>query len=131
MKKLMITASLLCGLLSVGYSQDAREKQNKTPKERAQRTTDAMEKKLNLTADQKSKVYEINLDRAKKMNDLRTADKADRTRRMDKQKKLMDDGDQKLNKILNADQQKSYQESKIQMKERAKKHYEGQKRKDL
>ena len=84
MKQLMITASLLVSLLSAVYSQSRDKIQNKTPEERARYATNTMEKKLNLTADQKSKVYEINLERAKKMGELRSAAKADRKARFKK-----------------------------------------------
>ncbi|MGB4774406.1 MAG: hypothetical protein WBP45_04485 [Daejeonella sp.] len=121
MKKLMITTALLCGLLTVGYTQDLKEKHKKNPEERAQLMTASLEKKLNLTSDQKSKIYEINLDRAKKMDDL---NETYRKEKIEKRKKLMEGHDKKLNKVLTSDQQKSYEEFKAQHRERMQKRHQ-------
>jgi periplasmic protein CpxP/Spy len=128
MKKLMITAALLCGLLSAGYSQEGKQK--KTPEERAQYATNTMEKNLSLTADQKSKIYEINLERAKKMDELNSANKAERKAKFKKQKKLIEDSDQQLKGVLTTEQQKSYEDLKTQAKENMKKNRQGRKTKD-
>ncbi len=130
MKQLMITASLLVSLVSAGYSQSRDEKQNKTPEERAQYATNAMEKNLNLTADQKSKVYEINLERAKKMDELKSTAKAGRKERLKAQKKLMEDNDAQMKGVLAPEQQKPYEDFKMHAKEKMKNSREGRRRKD-
>ncbi len=133
MKKLMITAALVTSLISLGYSQDKPERTRpegsrperqreertvKTPAERAQMTTDALEKKLGLTAEQKAKVYTLNLERAEKMEKTMKSDREFRKAQMEKQKALMEDSDKKLTKILTEEQQKSYEEMKKQSHER-------------
>ena len=132
MKKLMITAALVVGLISLGYSQNTPERsrpernkperQMKTPEERAQLSTDALEKRLNLTAEQKTKVYALNLERSTKMEKMRNSEIAFRKGQMEKHKDFMNETDKKLNKILSNEQQKSYQEMKTNSKEKMKNH---------
>ncbi|MEJ7779057.1 MAG: hypothetical protein WKF68_05670 [Daejeonella sp.] len=134
MKKIMITAALVASLVTVGFSQDKKERSKagkpaseqtreespvKSPQERAQRSTDALEKKLNLSADQKSQVYALNLERAERMDKMKS-DPQFKKDEMPKQKSYMEESDKKLNKILSAEQQKSYAEMKKQSQEKMK-----------
>jgi protein CpxP len=145
MKRLMITAAFIAGLVSFGYSQDKPERTpaergrserpridgmksersrvmppKRSPEQRAQMATDALEKRLSLTADQKAKVYALNLERAEKMEKTMKAQQEFRKAQLQKQKALMEDSDKKLTKILTEEQQKSYQEMKKQSRERMK-----------
>jgi protein CpxP len=135
MKRLMITAAFLASLVSFGYSQDKPqrtraegiksertrvERPQRSPEQRAQMATDALEKRLSLTADQKAKVYVLNLERAEKMEKTIKAQQEFRKAQLEKQKALLEDSDKKLTKILTEDQQKSYQEMKKQSRERMK-----------
>ncbi len=134
MKKIMITAALVASLVTIGFSQDKKERSRTerpgserqrderkpaTPQERAQRSTDALEKKLNLSADQKSQVYALNLERAERMDKMKS-DLEFKKGEMSKQKSYMEEADKKLNKILSAEQQKSYAEMKKQSQEKMK-----------
>jgi len=128
MKKILITAGLLIGLVSTGYSQDTPQRKGheagqnhremKSPEERAKMSTDVLEKKLNLTAEQKEKVYALQLERANKMQKIQEADAASRKIQMEKRKELMDDSEKKMNKILTEEQQKTLEEMKTKGKER-------------
>ncbi len=128
MKKILITAGLLIGLVSAGYSQDSPQRKEheagqnhremKSPEERAKMSTDALEKKLNLTPEQKEKVYALQLERAHKMEKMHEADAASRKNQMEKRKELMADGEKKMNKILTEEQQKTLEEMKSKGKER-------------
>ncbi|MES3018457.1 MAG: hypothetical protein V4721_11790 [Bacteroidota bacterium] len=136
MKRLMITAALVAGLATLGYSQDKPERQRRegdrterpggeqrqarTPEQRAQMATDALEKKLSLTADQKAKVYALNLERAERMEKTMKSEREFRKEQMEKQKAMMEDSDKKLSKILTKEQQKSYDDMKKESRERMK-----------
>lgn len=133
MKTLMITAALVASLVSLGYSQDRPERQRtgertekpggeqrqaRTPEQRAQMATDALERKLSLTADQKAKVYALNLERAEKMEKFMKSEREFRKEQMQKQKSYMEESDKKLSKILTEDQRKSYEDMKKQSRDR-------------
>ena len=132
MKKILITAGLLIGLTGAGYSQDTPprkghpegqpKREMKSPEERAKMSTDALEKKLNLTPEQKEKVYALQLERANKMGKMQEADAAARKNQMEKRKDLMAEGERKMNKILTEEQQKTLEEMKAKGKERMKQH---------
>jgi protein CpxP len=127
MKKILITAGLLIGLVGAGYSQDSpqrkghkmgqKHREMKSPEERAKMSTDVLEKKLNLTPEQKEKVYALQLERANKMGKIHEADVASRKNQMEKRKELMADGEKKMNQILTEEQQKTLEEMKVKGKD--------------
>lgn len=113
MKKLIIAAVVCIGFAGSGFAQEMkREKEVKTPEERAKMMTEMMDKKLALTPDQKSKIYDLNLERANKMERMRTADQKERTKKLEQHKELMLESDKKMERILNDTQRKTYDEMK-------------------
>lgn len=132
MKSILITATLLIGMISLGYSQDRKERERpkgpgqehpiKSPEERAKLNADMMAKKLNLTDKQKDEVYALNLERAERMEKIRKSEMAFRKELMEKHKSAMMESEKKLNKILTDEQQKTYQEMKNQERGKTKRH---------
>ncbi len=128
MKKIVITAGLLIGLVVASYSQDAplrkgdkavqAHREMKSAEERAKMSANALEKKLNLTPEQKEKVYALQLERINKMEKLQKAASAYRKNQMEKRKELMADGKEKMNNILTEEQEKTLEEMKTKGKER-------------
>ena len=124
----MIIAGLLIGLVGTGYSQDAplrkgdkavqAHREMKSAEERAKMSANALEKKLNLTPEQKEKVYALQLERINKMEKLQKAASAYRKNQMEKRKELMADGKEKMNNILTEEQEKTLEEMKTKGKER-------------
>ena len=124
----MITAGLLIGLIGASYSQDAplrkgdkavqAHREMKSAEERAKMSANALEKKLNLTPEQKEKVYALQLERINKMEKLQKAASAYRKNQMEKRKELMADGKEKMNNILTEEQEKTLEEMKTKGKER-------------
>ena len=124
----MITAGLLIGLIGASYSQDAplrkgdkavqAHREMKSAEERAKMSANALEKKLNLTPEQKEKVYALQLERINKMEKLQKAAIAYRKNQMEKRKELMADGKEKMNNILTEEQEKTLEEMKTKGKER-------------
>ncbi|MEJ7692483.1 hypothetical protein [Daejeonella sp.] len=136
MKKLVITAAFVASLITLGYSQDkpnttrkegakterpdGDQRQARTPEQRAQMSTNALEKKLALTADQKTKIYALNLERAEKLEKTMKTDNAERKAQMQRNKALMEDTDKKINQILTSEQQKAYVEMKQESRDKMK-----------
>lgn len=59
MKKLILSAILFLGISTIGLSQERPQKEQRSPEERAQKMTDALDKKLSLNASQKAEIYKI------------------------------------------------------------------------
>ena len=123
MKKFILTALLFIGMGTMSFAQtNGQKRQHKTPEERAQHVTDMLEKKLSLTADQKSQIYAINLEGIKNFKT-----KGNDGKRFDRtaMKATMKDRDDKINKVLNDSQRAAYTELKAKkaeaMKDRLKK----------
>jgi len=115
MKKFIFTALLFISLGTMSFAQtNGQKRQHKTPEERAQHTADMLEKKLSLTADQKSQIYAIHLEGMKnfkkKGNDGQKFDGA-------AMKSAMEDRDDKINKVLNDTQRNAYKELKAKKAE--------------
>jgi hypothetical protein len=78
---------------------------------------DKMSKKLNLTAEQKEKIWPLLSEKAKAWKDLHNE-------YWDKKMKLGDDYHAKVREYLNPDQQKKYDEMAAKWKEECKKYHE-------
>lgn len=109
MKKLILTMAIAVMGFTAVFAQDStkrakRPMANLTVEQRAEKATGMMEKKLNLTAEQKQKVYAIELDRAKKMDAFRTEDRAAMKGKMKERKADLEKSKADLDKILTADQ---------------------------
>ncbi|WP_285057656.1 hypothetical protein [Pedobacter ginsengisoli] len=120
MRKLIFTAMLFISMGTMAFAQqDSTKKARKTPEERAQHATDALDKKLSLTADQKTKIYAINLDGIKKAKGKHVkGQKPD----MAAMKAAMEERDVQISSVLNEGQRKSYDEIKAKRAESFKKH---------
>jgi protein CpxP len=93
MKKYILTIALFAAVAANTYAQKG---QQKTSEERAQKSTEMMEKNLSLSAEQKTKIYEAALERAKATEVLRT--EAGEGNQPDKEK--MKAVSMKYNKVL-------------------------------
>ncbi len=112
MKKTFLLIALLAGSLSFSQAQQ-QPRQQRTPEETAQRSVDMLEKRLSLTADQKAKIYTIELAQAKTRDSVwaaaRNAD-GDRQAMMSKMKEVQEGNDKQITALLNDEQKKSYQQ---------------------
>ncbi|EOR94871.1 hypothetical protein ADIARSV_1976 [Arcticibacter svalbardensis MN12-7] len=123
MKKSIITALLFAGFATAGFSQerniqrvDRNDKRMESPEQQSRLATDRMDKQLSLSENQKTQIYNLNLDRAKKMN--KAHEKAEK-QRMEQHKKMQAEhasSDRKINSVLSPAQQSKYASLK---KERA------------
>lgn len=115
MKKIILMMMLVAGMAAFANAQDTT-KVKKTPEERAAQMTKMMQKKLNLTADQTTRISAIIADRATKMGDMKMKGvKGGRLAKME----AAADADKKINAILTPDQQKQYAQMEEKIKAKA------------
>ncbi|MDX2301950.1 MAG: DUF4890 domain-containing protein [Microscillaceae bacterium] len=101
----------------------AQERTPKTPEERAEIITGKMEEKLGLSADQKTQIYQINLESAQKTDELRSQVKNQEIGReefMAEMKTLEQDRDAKIEALLTEAQKPKYEEMKENARQRLK-----------
>lgn len=118
MKKVLMICGLLLGVITFAQAQDGGDRKMHTPEERATKRTEQLTKKLNLTADQQTKVKAIFLDQATAMSKVREENKGDRDAVMAKMKAAGEETDAKVGAVLTDDQKKTYEEMKANMKKR-------------
>ncbi|RZL33193.1 MAG: hypothetical protein EOP00_33100 [Pedobacter sp.] len=128
MKRIILSAILFIGMSTIAFAQqDIQKKERKTPEDKAQHVTDALGKKLSLTADQKSKVYAISLGGLKNnKRDHIKGQKPDRSL----MKAELEKRDQQILAVLNTDQKTIYQQWKKEKMESMKKHRKDNRRTD-
>lgn len=133
MKKLILTMAVAVMGFTAVFAQDStrrtrRPMVNLTAEQRAEKATGMMEKKLNLTAAQKQKVYAVELDRAKKADAFRNEDKALRKARMKDHKAELEKRKADLDNILTSEQKTKLDAFRAEAKEKGKKMRSGMER---
>ncbi|WP_145854327.1 hypothetical protein [Pedobacter suwonensis] len=126
MKKAILTVAIAVMGLTATFAQDTtkharRAMPKMTAEQRAEKVTSRLEKQLNLTADQKSKIYAIELENAKKLEAWRSADKGDMKGKMKERKAAMDEQKSKIDAVLTADQKTKMDAFRAEAKERVEK----------
>lgn len=116
MKKLILTATLaIMGLGAVfAQSKDTNNQLKKgkyTVEQRAQKATDELDKKVMLTADQKTKVYQLELSKFNKSKDLMSQN-IDKEAKKSQYKEMNKASKKELYGILTNDQQTKLKEIK-------------------
>jgi protein CpxP len=119
MKKALITLAIAVMGITVGYGQTSAQKDKATPVQKAEKSTEKLQKELSLTADQKKKVYAIELDRYNKTANLHKSGRESKSVLKDQQKAIKKDTEAKLDQVLNAEQKKKL--DVIQAEKKAKK----------
>jgi hypothetical protein len=112
MKKLLAFAVVLLLATTTTFAQGGM--MNASPEERAQRQTERITERLKLDKIQSDKVYALNLDRAKQMQELFASGERDRTKMQDLQAKF----DEKLKPLLTADQWSEYEKYRQEQQDR-------------
>lgn len=115
MKKLILMLALATGLSTLSYAQST----HKTPKERAAHHTKTLQKKLNLTAAQTTKVNAILLAQATRVDSLKAVAKtSDKKANHKALKDIKVTTDAQLTAVLNPDQKKTYEDWKAAHKDK-------------
>lgn len=83
MKKLLVVFALVFAVSAINAQDNGKGKKDgkgkSTPEQRAQKSVDNLDKAVTLTADQKTKVYDLALTRAKKVDAIRESNKGKKT----------------------------------------------------
>lgn len=123
MKKLLFTVAFAVLGFTASYAQRA-ERVKLTAEERAEKSATALQTKLSLSADQKSKIKQIELDRIKQHDELRKKDADAMKAKFEEKKAAMKAHQDKIDAVLTADQKAklaaSREEMRGKMKERMK-----------
>ena len=74
MKKIILILTVLLASAATYAQNDAKKmrKEQASPEERAQKSVDQLNKKVGLSEEQKPKIYDLAITRAKKMEEIRT-----------------------------------------------------------
>jgi Spy/CpxP family protein refolding chaperone len=125
MKKIILTVAIALTAFTASYAQKG-DRTQLTPEQKAEKVATNLKEKLSLSDDQKSKVYQLEVDRMKKAAEWRKDNHEAMKSQMEERKAFMKENDEKLEKILTPDQKKAYdtmrEERKTHMKDRRGKH---------
>lgn len=122
MKKLVI---LWCACLAIiGAKAQETRWRDLAPEVRAEKLTDWMHEKLQLSEDTTEKVSQINLKYALQMETLKTDDSS-RLAKFQKIKSIDESKDQELKKLLSEKQFSQYLDEKEELREKIKNYREG------
>lgn len=126
MKKAILTIAIAVMGLTAAFAQDTTKRARRAmPKmsaeQRAEKVTSRLEKQLSLTADQKTKIYAIELENAKKMEAWRSADHSD----MKERKAAIDEQKAKVDAVLTADQKTKMDAFRAEAREKGEKMRKG------
>ncbi|WP_113634745.1 hypothetical protein [Nubsella zeaxanthinifaciens] len=115
MRKLLFTLAFAVLGITASYAQK-NDRVKLSPDEKAEKLATAMQTKLSLNDDQKSKIKQIELDRIKQQDELRKSDVEKMKGKIEERKAAMKAHDEKINAVLTPEQQKTYAASKEEMK---------------
>ncbi|TDG34994.1 DUF4890 domain-containing protein [Pedobacter changchengzhani] len=122
MRKVILTMAIAVMGFTAAFAQDASKRkmdmQKFTPEQRAERSTAMLDKKLSLSADQKTKIYQINLDRANKVEAMRNTAEDGKKGRGKQMKADMDASNNQLEMVLTPAQKIKYDAWKAEMKDK-------------
>jgi Spy/CpxP family protein refolding chaperone len=112
MKKILLMITLVLGLNVLAHAQT---KAHRTPEQRAERLTKMLSSKLNLSADQSTKVKAIFLARATQLQSIK-ADTGDRKAHRAQVKDVLANTDKELSAVFNTSQKEEYTKLKADLK---------------
>lgn len=115
-KALMMAGIVFCSLVSLSsFAQEGKH----DPQEMAKKLTEKMKTGLNLTDDQYSKVYDLNVKNITSMQDLRK-EPGSKENKKQSFKNLRDEHQKELATVLTPEQMTKYMEMKKEMKKEMK-----------
>ncbi|MEB0261725.1 MULTISPECIES: hypothetical protein [unclassified Mucilaginibacter] len=114
MKKILLMITFLAG--TAVFAQAQTQKMAKSPEQKAKHRTEALTKKLALSADQSKKVDAIFAKSAASMDSLKAAKGTNRKANYESRKAIMVKTDASLKTVLTADQQTKYADLKASFK---------------
>jgi protein CpxP len=127
MKKIVLTLVMIAAAMTATYAQNTKAKL--TAEQKAEKSTAKLQTELSLSADQKQKVYAIELDKFKKADEWHKKTSAVRKAQKEQHKTLKNETDAKLAQVLNADQKKKLEVAQTTKKDKKGGHKKGHKAK--
>jgi protein CpxP len=119
MKKLFLTLAIAVIGFTTGYAQTAAHKEKATPAQKAERSTAKLQKELSLNADQKQKIYAIELEKFQKAESMHKSGHEAKQVQKDQHKAIKRETEAKLDKVINPEQKKKL--AALQAEKKAKK----------
>ena len=117
MKRLFLTLAIAAIGFTGSYAQTVKApKEKQTATQKAEKSTAKLEKTLSLNADQKQKIYAIELDKFKKADAIHANAKDSKKAIKDKHKAVKEATDVKLKQVLTPVQQKKLEAIKAEKK---------------
>ncbi len=116
--KSTILSSLFIGIFMTGFAQNPQARPTVNPETNAKTQTKKMKEVISFDDKQEKKVYELNLDHAKKRNELIKTRESNRGQMRTKMDKLRAEYDAELKTILNKEQFKTYLKEKENLQRR-------------
>ncbi len=119
MKKLLYTLAFVVIGFTASYAQKPGRqngREESTPEVRAEKIANSWQQKLNLNSDQKSKIKQIELERIKKNDEWRRNDQIAMKNKMEERKTFMKANKNKVDAVLTANQKKTLDESRSEMR---------------
>ncbi len=126
MRKLLYTLAFTVMGFTASYAQKV-ERKRFSAEERAEKYATSLQEKLGLTAEQKSKVKSLELDRFKAFDATRKKDSVAMKAKFEARKAEMKAHEEKLSKILTKEQQEKLRTERATMKEKAQSRFKDQK----
>jgi|GEM_PF-1217175 len=112
---------LLVTFVHTSYAQDKKQSADRSPESMARKNADRMKQELNLTDDQTTKVYEINLRHQKERQAERAKAEKERSEKMADAKSKMDQRNAELKKVLTDEQYNKMIQHQQEKKDKMKK----------
>lgn len=117
MKKLLIIA-MMFSLSFTAFAQRGQQREMPTPEQRAEMMTNRMAEKLELSEDQKKKIYDIHLENAKKRQAEREARRAEMEGKREEMNAQRQKQNDQIEAVLTPEQKTKYAEMKASARER-------------
>ncbi|WP_158799636.1 hypothetical protein [Pedobacter sp. L105] len=118
MKRIFLTLAIAAIAFTGSFAQTTGSTKQPTAEQRAEKATAALQKKLTLSADQKSKVYAIELDKFKKAGALHNNSSESKKAKKGEHKEIKKATDAKLEQILTPVQKKKWDAMQEKSKEK-------------
>ena len=130
MRKLLFTVAFAVLGFTASYAQKAEraERVRLSADERAEKSASALQTKLSLSADQKAKIKQLELDRIKEQDQSRKKDMDAMKGKLEERKASAKAHQDKINAVLTPEQQKTYATAREEMRGRAKDRFKDGKR---
>jgi protein CpxP len=119
MKKIILSLAIAVSAITAGYAQTT-DRKPVDPTQRAERVASQLQQKLSLTDVQKAEVYKIEVEKLKKQADWRKERSKEMKKVSEARKAEMQASEEKLAKVLTADQKVKYESMKAERKEKMK-----------